>query len=129
MGCLQAQAKAVVKTQVQLAAVSMDKMARTSCGHATRPMPANQARTAEVKAVHTKRVTFAATSPNKAATSHVATAVTGAKQGVLCSCNAIYSVAMVSLIIRSSHTKSACKGCLCNSVYILHALPRTSCVR
>ncbi|KAL0040054.1 hypothetical protein WJX79_004363 [Trebouxia sp. C0005] len=75
-----AQAKAVVKTQVQLAAVSMDKMARTSCGHATRPMPANQARTAEVKAVHTKRVTFAATSPNKAATSHVATAVTGAKQ-------------------------------------------------
>ncbi|KAA6427368.1 MAG: hypothetical protein FRX49_02032 [Trebouxia sp. A1-2] len=76
-----AQAKAVVKTQVQLAAVSMDKMARTSCGHATRPMPANQARTAEVKAVHTKRVTFAATSPNKAATSHVATAVTGAKQG------------------------------------------------
>lgn len=88
VGCLQAQAEVVVKTQVQLATVSIDEMAMTSCAHATRPILANQARTAEVTAVHAKRVTFA-TSPNKAATAHVATAITGAKQGVICSCSAI----------------------------------------
>lgn len=86
---LHAQAEAVVKTQLQLATVSIDEMAMTSCAHATRPTPANQARTAEVTAGHVKRVTFAATPPNKAATAHVATAVTGANPGLLCSCSAI----------------------------------------
>ncbi|KAL0018276.1 hypothetical protein WJX77_003271 [Trebouxia sp. C0004] len=75
-----AQAKGVVQTQVQLATVNIDEMAMSSCAHATRPTPANQPRTAEVTAVHAKHVTFAATSPDRAVTAHVATAVTGAKQ-------------------------------------------------
>ncbi len=89
MSRLQAQAEAVVKTQLQLATVSIDEMAMTSCAQATRPTPANQARRAEVTAGHVKRVTFAAIPPNKAATAHVGTVVTGAKQGLLCSCSAI----------------------------------------
>ena len=93
VGCLQAQAEAVVNTQVQLATVGIprtSKMAVTSCAQATRLTPANQARPAKV----TKRVTFAATPPNKAATADVATDVTRAQQGALCSCSAMWCAAM-----------------------------------
>lgn len=93
VGCLQAQAEAVVNTQVQLATVGIprtSKMAMTSCAQATRLTPANQARPAKV----TKRVTFAATPPNKAATADVATDVTRAQQGALCSCSAMWCAAM-----------------------------------
>jgi hypothetical protein len=93
VGCLQAQAEAVVNTQVQLATVGIprtSKMAMTSRAHATRLTPANQARPANV----TKRVNFAATPPNQAAAAHVAAAVTEAQQGALCSCNAMWCAAM-----------------------------------
>ena len=93
VGCLQAQAEAGVNTQVQLATVSIQrpgKMAMTSCAHAARLTPADQAPPAKV----IKRVTFAATPPNKASTAHVATAVTRAQQGALCSCNAMWCAAM-----------------------------------
>ncbi len=67
VGCLQAQAEAAVKAQVQLATASTDKMAMTSCALATIPTPPNQAPTAEVTAVHAQPVAIAAAFPNKAA--------------------------------------------------------------
>ena len=94
IGCLQAQVEAAVKAHVQLASAGTDEMATTSCAHARRLTPARQDRTAEVTAKHAKRVTFAATPPNKASVAHVATTVTGAKPGILCSCNAIWCVAI-----------------------------------
>jgi hypothetical protein len=117
VGCLQAQAEAAVKAQVQLATASTDKMAMTSCALATIPTPPNQAPTAEVTAVHAQPVAIAAAFPNKAAIAHAAAAVTGAKQGVLCSCNAIWCAAMISLIMGFRLIRSDCRGCLCSSVF------------